>query len=683
MSCPAQSTVPLRRTGVWRVAAALGAVVLPGYYNANVKIEGVLASLFNAPFNTAAGAKVKIRFPDRRALRFDRRDWPSEEELLCALAEVPELKDIVPKVVRRLPCASVQSFAEGTVLEELAPTGAALAETYLDGIEQLFRVISGVSPDGLAAQPAIRLKSSCEFLETQVSFTFREVYQRCYPRYRLIFDGLGVTPHTFQRYVECLPEVRSRPLTLLHGDLHRRNIVVRPDGELFLLDWELALCGDPVYELATHLWLTGYPDSAQFDDVVSRWKRAVGGVSPKLVAGVDDDLPLYLDYKRVQSLVTDVIRCADRFDPTDQHSVESAAQTVGRVLREAAEPLRLSDIAGKARIIELYRAWFELSSGRRKRRWWHRGAPGRPVRPPEGSRPSPESHGRPEAPHRTARPSVEYVLFDFDGPICALFAHHSAADIARTIKAKLAENYELPMALAESDDPHDILLSLGRMTGAGAARPRQEPGTMVTAVEEMLAFEEWVAAGTARPTEGAADLIRRLHREGVAVAIVSNNSESAVRRYLERVDLADVFGDHIHGRLPEPRLMKPSPHLLEAALGGLGARPEQCVMVGDSPADVHAAKAAGIAFIGCAWNERKRGRLLDAGCQAARIVASVTELSTLLSRLRSPGTDAEGEQAMRPVGDRAAGTCAGTHVGGAELPSGRVEAAEEGVLSVP
>jgi aminoglycoside phosphotransferase (APT) family kinase protein len=87
-----------------------------------------------------------------------------------------------------------------------------------------------------------------------------------------------------------------RELTLVHGDLHLRNIVVSAfDGEILAaLDWELATLGDPIADLGTTLayWpendetvlpefrallLPGYPSRA---DLVERYCVRTGrGVS--------------------------------------------------------------------------------------------------------------------------------------------------------------------------------------------------------------------------------------------------------------------------------------------------------------------------------------------------------------------------------------------------------------------
>ena len=83
-----------------------------------------------------------------------------------------------------------------------------------------------------------------------------------------------------------------RELTLVHGDLHLRNIVVSDfDGEILAaLDWELATLGDPIADLGTTLayWpendetvlpefrallLPGYPSRA---DLVERYCLTTG-----------------------------------------------------------------------------------------------------------------------------------------------------------------------------------------------------------------------------------------------------------------------------------------------------------------------------------------------------------------------------------------------------------------------
>jgi len=63
------------------------------------------------------------------------------------------------------------------------------------------------------------------------------------------------------------------------------------------------------------------------------------------------------------------------------------------------------------------------------------------------------------------------------------------------------------------------------------------------------------------------------------------------RNILTQFGLIDYF-DHVQGTDGIP--CKPAPDVILAALAALGASPQDCLMVGDSPADMEAGKRAGV-----------------------------------------------------------------------------------------
>jgi HAD superfamily hydrolase (TIGR01509 family) len=63
------------------------------------------------------------------------------------------------------------------------------------------------------------------------------------------------------------------------------------------------------------------------------------------------------------------------------------------------------------------------------------------------------------------------------------------------------------------------------------------------------------------------------------------------RAVLEQFGLLRYF-DHVQGTDGFP--YKPAPDLILTAMAALGARPEDCLMVGDSPADMEAGRRAGV-----------------------------------------------------------------------------------------
>jgi phosphoglycolate phosphatase len=223
---------------------------------------------------------------------------------------------------------------------------------------------------------------------------------------------------------------------------------------------------------------------------------------------------------------------------------------------------------------------------------------------------------------------MRYVLFDFDGPLCWLYANHPAAKVAAKLRAfAAAQGRDLSEAGA-SDDPHEVLHAIAALQGHASGG-----ADLLAEADGLLTAEEVSAARTAEPTLHAAELVHALAWHRVPVAVVTNNSALAVHEYLERRGLAAHFGSHIHGREPgRPDLMKPHPHCLRQALAALDAPGPVCVMLGDEPRDLNAARSANVSFVGYARNRRKALRLRAAGAEV--VVASLDELCAALERTK-------------------------------------------------
>ncbi|MGY0024948.1 HAD family hydrolase [Streptomyces sp. cg35] len=232
-------------------------------------------------------------------------------------------------------------------------------------------------------------------------------------------------------------------------------------------------------------------------------------------------------------------------------------------------------------------------------------------------------------PHRELSDAVaglvrgaRYVLFDFDGPICRLFAGRPATEIAQGQEEWL-EAHGLGELLTEEDrsvqDPHAVLARLAR----------QQPGSdLVQEMEKRLTEQELAAVPTAWPTPWADPLVRTWSAVGARLAITTNNSPEAVRRYLAGRELSVCFEPHIYGRTQDLNLLKPDPYCLNRALSAMGAAPGQALMIGDASSDCAAAAAAGVAFLGYARNEEKEKRLRKAG--AGHVVYDLEPILKLL-----------------------------------------------------
>lgn len=155
-------------------------------------------------------------------------------------------------------------------------------------------------------------------------------------------------------------------------------------------------------------------------------------------------------------------------------------------------------------------------------------------------------------------------------------------------------------------------------------------------VESELTEVECAAVATAVPTPHVNDAISACRGSARSVAVISNNSEKAVRAYLAAHDL-DSQIDLIAARTScDPAILKPSPYLIGQAAAKLGTSACACVVVGDSPADIESARRAGAFSIGYVRTSNDRERLTAAG--AGAIILSMVDLTL---RLRAHVTDPE------------------------------------------
>ncbi|MCE7051131.1 HAD family hydrolase [Streptomyces purpurascens] len=215
------------------------------------------------------------------------------------------------------------------------------------------------------------------------------------------------------------------------------------------------------------------------------------------------------------------------------------------------------------------------------------------------------------------------VLWDFDGPVCRLFAGHSADGVASDLVSWL-EGRGLQGLLTDTEreslDPQVVLRAVDR----------RHPGSDLAAeLEERLTQEELRAASSAMPTPYADPLIRTWSAVGSRLAIATNNSPRVVRKYLESRGLVGCFAPHIYGRTQELSHLKPDPHCLNRALNAMGAAPADALMIGDTPSDREAAARAGVPFLGYANNPRKAKILREAGADTV-----VESLESVLGLLR-------------------------------------------------
>jgi len=133
---------------------------------------------------------------------------------------------------------------------------------------------------------------------------------------------------------------------------------------------------------------------------------------------------------------------------------------------------------------------------------------------------------------------------------------------------------------------------------------------------------EPICAETSVLYPGAMNLIEILKTQGKQVGLVTNKPRRFVELMLPAFDLHDAFDSIVAGDdLPTK---KPEPDMVHKALSDLDRAPHEACLVGDSKADLGAAKAAGVASILVSFGYA--GDLNVHDCGADRVIHDLMEL---------------------------------------------------------
>jgi len=197
-------------------------------------------------------------------------------------------------------------------------------------------------------------------------------------------------------------------------------------------------------------------------------------------------------------------------------------------------------------------------------------------------------------------------LFDLDGTLV-----DSREDIARAINAVLMRMGNRPLTMDEVlrfvGDGMESLMRRSLREVTGTEPPRDQ-----VAAGQRLMIEEYGnhLVESTRLYPRVVETLDLLH--WARIGLVSNKPESLSRRILAAFGLAERFCVILGGdSLPQ---RKPDPAPILEALSRCHASTSETVMVGDSPADILAGRAAGVFTCGISGGFRSREEIQAAGC---------------------------------------------------------------------
>ena len=185
---------------------------------------------------------------------------------------------------------------------------------------------------------------------------------------------------------------------------------------------------------------------------------------------------------------------------------------------------------------------------------------------------------------------TETVVFDLDGTLV-----DTLPDIETAANAALAAAGRRALTRQEL---RELIGSGGRVLMANAFRATGEPGSEARID---AAFAAYIAAYEVAPVAASAlfpgvrAALEGLAGRGARLAVCTNKPGHLARIVLQTFGLAGFFAAVVAGDTLPVRKPRPEPLLEAVARAGGALRP--AVMVGDSPIDADAARAARIPFI--------------------------------------------------------------------------------------
>ncbi|MCT8266633.1 phosphoglycolate phosphatase [Afifella sp. JA880] len=217
------------------------------------------------------------------------------------------------------------------------------------------------------------------------------------------------------------------------------------------------------------------------------------------------------------------------------------------------------------------------------------------------------------------------IIFDLDGTLV-----DSVPDLTDALNDLLVEE-GLP---AVNED------NVRKMVGDGVEklveRGFEARGRTLDKVELEGLVARFLALYEPRATEKtvlfptAVETLAGLEESGIALAVVTNKPGAATRLILEGLGVAERFGAVIGGDSGLPK--KPEPAVLLAALQQLGISAEDALMVGDSPADVGAARSAGLPVLVMSYGYTK---LPPEELGADQVIDSLSEIVEAIRMMRT------------------------------------------------
>jgi HAD superfamily hydrolase (TIGR01549 family) len=211
--------------------------------------------------------------------------------------------------------------------------------------------------------------------------------------------------------------------------------------------------------------------------------------------------------------------------------------------------------------------------------------------------------------------SVDAILFDIDGTLVDSNEQHVLA---------YEEAFALVGASFSRQAIHDQI-GKGSDMLLPALMPNADEATHEQIGRDQVEIYMRKYLPHVRPFPGARDLLVRAFDAGQKLVLASSASKDCLEQYLDLLAVRDIVAATTSA--DDVEHTKPAPDIFAAALGKLEPiKPEQAMVVGDTPYDIQAAAKCGLGSIGV-----RSGKFSDEVLMNAGAVALYDDVAALLA----------------------------------------------------
>lgn len=189
-----------------------------------------------------------------------------------------------PKILYSNEQYSIQEYVEGQLLADKYEDHKNIEKSIIDQIVNQICLLTSVNGNELLKYASWKDNNSFYYFQCQNT---EKIFIDYYNKLETIYKKLGISLDTIKELYKLTFQISNeRKLSVIHGDRHKKNIIVSENGEITFIDWELGCIGDLAYDIGFHLHQMAYTeeDERYFLDKIA---KKFDGDSSKLLHDVE------------------------------------------------------------------------------------------------------------------------------------------------------------------------------------------------------------------------------------------------------------------------------------------------------------------------------------------------------------------------------------------------------------